>query len=273
MSDLSKQRQQQRLKFIDLCAYALGRVNRKTLMTRFDIKQAWSTKDFNEYQSITGNALAYDHGLRAYKPVDWFSPLFEHKASDAIQLLADGSQLINCLDCSPSGSSNYSIASIEPELSNINCVLRALYLGRKTEISYLSVSSGESSRIIVPHSLIRTGSFQYVRAFDHKSGEFRSFKLNRIIHSQFSDFKPLKSETQAADEDWNKEVTLKIVVNRSVKNKEAIEFDFGLVNGQLNIQIKKAMIMYFLMDWNIAPIEYPDLPSTLFPLRIDCVNE
>lgn len=217
--------------------------------------------------------MIYDHALRAYKPADWFSPLFEHKTSDAIQLLSEGSQSIVCEERFALNNINYSIKSVEPDLDKIHCVLRALYLGKKTEINYLSISSGESTRVIAPHALIRTGSFQYVRAFDHKSGEFRSFKLNRIIDSELSDYTPLENETQEADEDWNKTVTLKIGISDSVKNKEAIEFDFGLVDGELNIQIKKAMVMYFLMDWNIAPIEYPDLPSTLFPLKLLSVSK
>ncbi len=268
MSELALDRQQQRLQYIDLCAYVLGAVNRKILMNRFDIKEAWATRDFTTYQKLSGDRLVYDHSLRAYKPVDWFSPIFEHRALNAIQLIANGTQNILCEEKFANESNTYSINSVEPDLINIHSVLQALHLKKKVEITYVSRSSGERTRLIAPHSLIMTGNFQYVRAFDHQSGEFRSFKLNRIITSKIVELEPSEEQRKQADDEWNVNVELTIAINDKVEHKEAIEFDFGLKNGKLVVEIKKAMVFYFLMDWNIAPTEYDNLPATLFPLRL-----
>lgn len=72
-------------------------------------------------------------------------------------------------------------------------------------------------------------------------------------------------QTKLLDKDWNMDVCVTIKVN----NKESIEFDYGLVNGKLEITIKKALLMYFLVDWNIAPQGYDSLPSILFPLKVE----
>lgn len=267
MSNLAKERQIQRLQYIDLCAYTLGYINRKLLMNRFEIKEAWATKDFSAYQALSGDRLVYDHALRAYKPVDWFSPVFEHKVSEAI-LLSTGSQNIICDKHFSENSYSYAINNTEPELENIHNVLRALHLNKKVETEYISISSGKQTRLLAPHTLIQTGNFQYVRAFDHKTGEFRNFKLNRITGSKLTNFTAEKDQQKTCDTDWNSNVILKIGVNSALENKEAIEYDFGLIDGELTVEIKKALVKFFLMDWHVAPIEHQNLPATLFPLQL-----
>lgn len=273
MLNLTEERQLQRLKYIDLCAYVLGFVNRKFLMNRFEIKEAWATKDFNVYRQKTGGNLIYSHALKAYAPVDWFTPYFEHDINDVIDLLCEGKQ---CVVCEPQFVTNIYgsfLNKLNPNLNNVNQLFRALALNKKVEISYISRSSGEITRLIVPHSLIKTGSFIYVRAFDHHSGEFRSFKLKRIISSTFVDSIPSKKQLKAADKDWNTEVVVDIEVNGSTHNSKAIEFDYELVNGKLSVKIRKALLFYFLMDYNIAPLEYSNLPDILFPLKVVSINE
>lgn len=273
MSDLAQERQLQRLKYIDLCAYVLGFINRKSLMNRFEVKEAWATRDFGAYQELSGDRLIYDHAMKGYRPADWFSPLYNHQSTDAIQLLSEGSQKIVCEEGFIHNSYSYSIKAVEPKLDKIYNVLRALNLKKKVYVEYLSRSSGKQQRLIAPHSLIRTGCFEYVRAFDHKSGEFRTFKLNRIISSKLVDHAPSLEQEKSSDHEWNQLVTLHIVANEGLTDKEAIEYDFGLINGELTIVLKKAMIMYFLMDWNIAPMEFSNLPPILFPLKLVAVTD
>lgn len=273
MSDLAQERQLQRLQYIDLCAYILGFVNRKFLMNRFDIKQAWATKDFAAYQVKSGDSLVYDHGLKAYKPVEWFTPLFDHSFDDAVQLMCEGKQSVLCEPKFAGNAYSYAIRSVKPKLENIFNVFRALHLSKKVEIEYISRTSGKTSRLIAPHSLIKTGCFVYVRGFDHLSGEFRSFKLNRAVKSRFVASKPLDGQTKLADKEWNLDVYVILKVNEKLGYKESIEFDYGLVDGKLEVTIKKALLMFFLMDWNIAPQGYDSLPPLLFPLKVETIEE
>ncbi len=276
MDSLKSKRQEQRLQYIDLCAYVLGYVNRKLLISRFDIKEVWATQDINQYQKISANSLVYDHKLRAYKPVDWFAPFFEHESIEAIELLTSGTQQIICEEYIAKKSYSYAISNVQPKLKNIHHLLRALYLEKQVEIEYISRSSGRSTRTIAPHSLIKTGCFYYIRAYDYKSKGFRSFKLNRVVKSTvLENNTPSENESLIADDEWNNTVQLKVVVNpnQSTDTIESIEFDFGLINGEINIEIKKALVYFFLMDWNIAPIEYRELPAILFPLMLDSITD
>jgi hypothetical protein len=273
MENTADIRQEQRLRYIDLCAYILGSINRLKLMSRFDIKEAWSTRDFKRYQEIAPNNLVYDHSLRAYKPTKWFSPCFEHDIQDAIDLIYSGTQKIICEQKLAQREGSYSIPTVLPKLSLIAPIFRAMSLNEKVEINYLSRSNGQSARTIAPHSLIKTGSFIYVRAFDHKTGEFRSFKLNRVMSSKSSDIDVKPNQTRSFDKDWNDEVEIIIGINGSDQNADAIVFDYGMENGKITVRLKKALIFFFLADWNIAPIEYPHLPETLFPLKVIEVKE
>lgn len=275
MSELKNERQQQRLKYIDLCAYILGYVNRKLLMNRFDIKEAWATKDFAQYQLISSDSLIYDHTLRAYKPVDWFVPVYEHSTNDALQLLSRGTQTIVCEERFSQDSHSYTLSSIQPVLKNIYPVLRALYLKKNVDIKYISRSSGISERTVAPHTLIQTGCFFYIRAFDYKSGEFRSFKLNRIIEATLTRNSTDSTNLPVNDIEWLEVVTLTIIVNAGLSPEaiQSIEYDYDLVGGELTIQLKRALVPYFLNDWNIAPLGYTNLPAELFPLQLQSITK
>ncbi|WP_296593220.1 WYL domain-containing protein [Methylophaga sp.] len=268
MTNLSEKRQLERLRYIDLCSYVLGFVNRKLLMNRFEVKQAWATKDFKSYQEKSGNQLEYDHALKAYKPKGGFTPIFEHSVNEAFELISSGSQTIICEPDIAKTTLSYRIKNVEPKLENIYAVLRGVYLSSKVDIEYISRTSGRTKRTIAPHTLLHTGAFHYVRAYDYKTDEFRSFKMNRIISSTVIHQTPQGFECKASDKDWSEEIELTIVCNGDLQNKAAIEYDYGLINGQLKIKIKKALLMFFLMDWNIAPQGYKDLPQALFPLKV-----
>lgn len=265
---LKENRQLERLKFIDLCAYTLGYVNRRLLTSRFDIEGAYASRDIKEYQAKTFEKLSYNTSLKAYEPVAWFEPMFEHTFEDAFLLISEGAQKISFIPKLAEAQVVTSIPGVEPDLKIIAPVLRALSRGVKVEVEYISTSSGLSKRLIAPHSLIAAGNFKYVRAFDHKTGEFRAFKLNRIVNARLTSWKIDEKMHKNSDQEWNEEATLALAANKNLKHKESIEFDFGLINGSKEIKIRRALIPFFLMDWNIAPQKHENLPATLFPLEV-----
>lgn len=271
MSDFSIDRQLERLEFIDLCAYVLGYVTRGQLMNRFNIKQATASSDLTTYQ-LQINNLTYDHRMRAYKPVAEFSPLYKHTLADALLLITEGKQQVICDTRKLEPIYCCKLPIVQPKLIKVSAVLRALTAGQVVEIEYVSRSSGHSTRQIIPHTLILTGVFSYIRGFDRLRGEFRTFKLNRIIGSSIQTSKPITSETVDNDVEWQQDIELTIVSNDAHGN-EAIDYDYGLINNQRVIRLKKAVLIYFLMDWNIAPLGFEQLPSLLFPLKVESIQE
>lgn len=272
MSEFSLDRQKQRLIFIDLCAYVLGYVNRSLLMNRFNIKEATASKDFKTYQEKTANLL-YETSISAYKPVPWFTPHYEHELKDALLLLSESKQEVVINDNLKKPTYVLDLPVNTADLSKVNPVLRALSLKSIVEIEYASRSSGIlSTRYIVPHTLIQMGSFCYVRAFDRQKSEFRTFKLNRIMNASVSMRKVEPMESIESDIEWQKEVEVTIVPNGN-EHIDTLALDYHLQDNKMVIRLKKPVLMYFLMGWNIAPLEYRDLPYSLFPLKVSHIRE
>ncbi|RZG77033.1 WYL domain-containing protein [Acinetobacter sp. WCHAc060033] len=270
MSDFILDRQNQRLVFIDLCAFVLGYVNRTLLMNRFSIKEATASKDIKAYQDKTSN-LQYYPSIAAYKPLPWFCPLYTHDIHEALLLLAENKQEVICQTDLSNTSYVLQIPVNKPQLKKVCPVLRALSQKGVVDIEYASRTSGISSRTIIPHTLIQMGPFIYVRAYDRLKEQFRTFKLNRIINSTTSTRTIAPAESIENDIEWHKNLEVTIVPNGTA-NLETLELDYHLINNQMVVQLKKEVLMYFLMGWNIAPIEYEDLPYTLFPLKVASIK-
>lgn len=271
MSDFSIDRQRQRLVFIDLCAYVLGYVNRSLLMNRFNIKEATASKDIKTYQEKTTN-LSYENSISAYKPVPWFKPHYEHDLKDALLLLSESKQEVIVGDGLNKPTYVLNLPVNTADLTKVNPVLRALSLKGVVEIVYASRSSGLSTRQIAPHTLIQMGSFCYVRAFDRLKSEFRTFKLNRIVNSSISMHTVDQMEGIDSDSEWHQEIEVTIVPNGD-QHVDTLVLDYNLQNNKMVVQLKKPVLMYFLMGWNIAPLEYQGLPYTLFPLKVSGISE
>lgn len=271
MSEFSVDRQKQRLVFIDLCAYVLGYVNRSLLMNRFNIKEVTASKDLKTYQEKTANLL-YENSISAYKPVPWFTPHYEHELKDALLLLSESKQevIVNDILNKPTYILNLPVNTAD--LSKVNPVLRALSLKGIVEIEYASRSSGLSTRHIAPHTLIQMGSFCYVRAFDRLKSEFRTFKLNRIVNASVSMRTVEPLESIESDIEWHQEIEVTIVPNGN-EHIDTLTLDYHLKENKMIVKLKKPVLMYFLMGWNIAPLEYKKLPYTLFPLKVSHITE
>jgi len=120
------------------------------------------------------------------------------------------------------------------------------------QISYYSLSSGRTLRKIAPFALISSGLRWHVRAFDRRSGEYRDFVLARITTARLqSEDIPLE-ESSAKDDSWNKLIKLEIVPHpKNIKEKKAIELDYGMKKGVLNLEIRQSITGYILRNWNV----------------------
>lgn len=266
--DLKQSRQIERLKYIDLCAYVLGYVNRKLIMDRFDVSGAYASRDIIEYQKRSDERLKMDNRLKRYVLASYFSPMFEHDIKDALQLVSQGTYTQSCLNSKQIPATTFLTPTIHPELTTIAPILRALCTSNKADVIYFSRSSGKTQRLIVPHTLFCFGHFYYIRAFDHKSGEFRSFKLNRFLESHAVEIEVTNSMKKEQDMDWQTQMNVTIGVNPNASHPETIEFDYGLTKGKKVLKVTRALLPYYLSDWNIAPKDYDTPPPELFPLIV-----
>lgn len=131
-------------------------------------------------------------------------------------------------------------------------VTEAIHKGKVLSITYVSLSSGETMREIVPHSLVDNGLRWHVRGFNRKHGEFRDFVLTRIKAAVVLDDSTLsETELETQDRQLNRFVELELVPHPRIQHSEAIELDYGMVNGVMKVEVRAAVAGYLLRRWNV----------------------
>lgn len=243
--------QQERLAHIDFTLMFKGEAGRHYITDRFKVAPSVATRDFALYHDYAPQNIKYDDKQRQHIKTAEFKPLFDY---DVIRTLATFSQgfgdgLTGHIQAPKTCEAPYHLNS--PDLNVVATISEAIHKGLPVEMDYVSPSSGTSSRVIVPHTVVDTGLRWHVRAFDRHRGEFRDFVLTRI--------KSIKLVTVAVDDNehiendlqWNNMLVLELIVHPRVKYPEAVELDYGMKRGSKKITIRSALAGYMLRLWNV----------------------
>jgi len=114
------------------------------------------------------------------------------------------------------------------------------------EVAYWSVRSGESEkRWISPRAFGFDGLRWHLRALCHRDGVFKDFVVGRFQSVGRS--KPCP-HTDAVDADWLESDTLVVQPNPalSAHQRTALEMDYGMQGGRLELAVRRAMRIYAL---------------------------
>ena len=245
------QAQRKRLSHIDFRVNFLGSITRNDLINRFGIKEAAATRDIAEYRQQAPNNLTYDGVAKQYVRGLNFVPLFEYSASQVLTALTLGfgedfvgthKALIACE--TPTRLSN-------PSLQVLSVLSRAIHQKRVVSITYQSLSSGKSLREIVPFALVDNGLRWHIRAYDRKRARFTDFVVTRISEPCIVECPIEEYEMREFDIQWNRVVELEIIAHPRLTHPETIEFDYGMVNKLLNVNVRAAVAGYVLRILNV----------------------
>lgn len=241
-----------RIAHIDFTLLFKGEAVRADLIERFRIAPAQATKDFALYKELAPDNILYDQKHKTHIRDIHFSPLFEY---DVIRTLATISQgygdgfsgmVKPALAC----ESPYHLN--KPRLSIVAKITEAIHKNKVLRITYVSLSNGETTREIVPHTLVDNGLRWHIRGFDRKNNQFRDFVLTRIKSTEVLEGSILvESELKTQDRQWNRYVELELVPHPSIAHQEAIELDYGMVDGVIRVEIRAATAGYLLRLWNV----------------------
>jgi predicted DNA-binding transcriptional regulator YafY len=244
--------QRERLWQIDFLARFRGQVSRQDLVRRFGIALSNATRDFTLYRQMAPDNLDYDHREKVYRRTSVFQPLFAYDREHTLQVLTLG-QGVGLEACAQAIVVDAAPTLNQPDLETLASVSRAIYAGKGLAIRYVSVSSGESSREIVPHSLVNTGVRWHARAYCRTHAQFRDFVLTRIttIHELEGDV-DTAVESWERDKEWSHEVRLELVPHPRAPHIRAIELDYGLASGQsIRVKVRAATAGYLLRRWGV----------------------
>jgi predicted DNA-binding transcriptional regulator YafY len=250
VSDLS-QPQRERLAYLELRAYFTGELRRTDIEARFGVKPAAVSRDLATYRELAPDNLEYDQGSKCYRPSAGFTPVFPFSPDRVLSWLLQGFgdgldlRLKKAAPCEGPGT------LVRPDLDILASVTRALCAKRPLKITYLSLSSGTGSRVIVPVALADNGLRWHVRAYDRTRQRFSDFVLTRITKAKVLDEEAAEHEQLAADEQWARIVDLELVPHPDIEWPKAVEADYGMKDGVLKVRARAALAGYVLRRWTV----------------------
>ncbi len=243
--------QKQRLAFIDFSLQYFGQVSRQDLIKKFATGLAAATRDFASYREFAPGNMALVHQTKTYHRKPEFKALFQHEPEGILHGLAKGFGDGLSQPISPSEICIDAIQLIHPDTEIIAALMRAIQNKQALNVKYVSVSSGEREREIVPHALVNNGQRWHVRAFDRTHEVFTDFVVTRIKAIGPGSSEPRFNETQVKDSQWDNMITLDLIPHPSLKHPEAIALDYQMQNNKLKIVIRAALAGYLLRQWSV----------------------
>ncbi|PIB47074.1 transcriptional regulator [Pseudomonas sp. 2588-5] len=248
-----------RYRLIETVVWWEGRLTTGHLIQSFGISRQQASKDINTYMSEHApKNLTYDKQLKGYVPSKNFKPLFiDDSASAYLHLLNQTHTRAPHVEGLALAYAHTMVLevpdrTIRPEV--LRPLLKACRDGEVIAIEYVSLANpNPETRLIAPHTLIYTGMRWHVRAYCEKNREYRDFVLSRLRGQP--EFERKTENVIADDEDWNTTVAVIIEPDSRLKpeQKAIIEADFGMVDGVLLIQTRRALVKYVLQRFQIDP--------------------
>lgn len=242
---------ERRLQFIDFRLRWEGRINRTDLTEYFGLSTPQASLDIAKYSELAPQNLLYDRRSKTYISTQDFRPLYTR--SSAKRFLAE---LLTTKMGVMEASSSFIGTAPEMDLApspwrtideqTVEAMAKAIRGKQAIEVRYQSMSSSEpSERWLSPHALGYDGFRWHVRAYCHKRQRFGDFVLARILH--IGDARPSDIES-CTDEQWHTVMTLKLVPNPLLPeaNRKVIELDYGMENGQVDLECRQAFLFYTL---------------------------
>ncbi|MDO6718708.1 WYL domain-containing protein [Psychrosphaera sp. 1_MG-2023] len=251
MLDSFNHAQRERLAFIDFCLEYFGQITRADLIQKFKTGLAAATRDISSYRELAPHNLELSHQTKVYYRTEAFKPVFQHQPESILNNLSKGFG---------DGISNGVILSdkcfeastlVTPSSEIIALTMRAIITKSALCCNYTSLTSGESHKMLFPHSIVNNGQRWHVRAFDTKHNEFRDFVCTRLSHCTIDSEAKNDLANAAHDVAWNNLISVELVPHPNLQYPKAIEMDYNMKGGVLKLEVREALLGYVLRYWNV----------------------
>jgi hypothetical protein len=220
--------QGERLAFIDFCLQFFRQISPADLVNRFKTGLASCSRDLTLYRELASDNLTLKHEKKQYYRTSDFIPVFEHNPEATLNSLCRGFGEGFSNGITPSDVCIDATRLIHPSSDVIATIMRAINNRQAISYDYVSLSSGETKRTIVPHSLANNGQRWHVRAFDKKNKAFRDFVCTRLQNVTAIE-KPIATiQGREFDKQWNNIHKITLVPHPSITHFKAIELDYAI---------------------------------------------
>jgi predicted DNA-binding transcriptional regulator YafY len=258
ISESLRWEQRQRLTLIEATVYWSGELCTGSLLNHFGISRVQASKDLTLYQSLCPDNIRYDRNLKRYVITDDFKASFMRgDAREFLQLLKISqdnthSPLITLADNLPHTELlEPSFRQVKPAVLRI--INQAINSQRNVHVSYQSMSHATIvTHTLSPHTLVFDGLRWHIRSYSQTHEEYRDFVLARIQSATLEE-----PADYGADEDsaWQTWLCVKIGAHPGLteSQKFAVEFDYGMLDGVLEKQVRAPLLAYYLKSMRIGP--------------------
>lgn len=243
---------ERRLEFIEFRVYWEGGINRSDVTDKFGVSVPQASTDLSVYQKLAPENLTYSSSEKRYVGTEQFKPLFLNPSADRYL-----SEFKNATDAGArsTGSWKNDMPSVDAmpiptrriKPAVLKDLLAAMRKKRSVEICYQSMNPAHPDKLwrrISPHAFGFDGLRWHVRAFCHRSRIFKDFILSRCEGVRNED---VAGSLPEDDHRWNELIDVVLHPNPklSTGQKNAIAEDFAMVNGELRIPVRRALLYYF----------------------------
>lgn len=259
--------QQQRLHFIDFCLYYFGEIARADLIAQFQTGLASCTRDLALYKELAPQNLELRHQTKLYYRTNEFIALFAHDDAELLNRLSGAANQVLPERLQQHSYSLDAIRLLKPRSGLVPLILQAIYRQQAVTCRYVSLSSGEQQRELVPHTLINNGHRWHVRAFDRQSGQFRDFVINRLLElTLLNDAAP--AEQRSHDAAWQQICFIRLKPHPGHRYPQAIALDYGMQQDELQLEVRAAVLGYLLQQWQVDCSPDASLNCKQYPLAL-----
>lgn len=247
-----------RYEFIEFQLMWEGAIGRPALKEKFDISLQQATNDLTAYADMVPENIEYDPRQRTYVARSGFAPRFiKEDASEYLlhlDMLNHGYRSANEIwPAHPPTFDVVTAAARRVEPRTLQLVLKAIREKRGLRVSYVSLSSdSEEPRHVLPHAIATDGHRWHMRAYDCEKGWYSDYVLSRLEVISLS---AAPATPASLDESWNCVVDLRLCPDPSLteRRRERLELEYEMANGELCIQVRKAMLWYYLRFYGFDP--------------------
>lgn len=252
--------QRRRYEFIEFQLMWEGTVGRKLLQQKFKMSPQQATLDLTSYLDIAPKNMSYDPRQRTYVASSDFRSLFlKGEASEYLlhlEMLHHGyRQPEEIWPATIPAFDAVAVASRKTDPATLKSVLHAIRDRQCVEVMYVSLSSkSEGPRRVFPHAIASDGHRWHMRAFDGDHERYSDFVLSRI-----EKLTPSDCEMSEIPEDtgWSSFINLCLQPDPdlSERKRERLQIEYDMEGGRLSIEVRQAMLFYFLRFYGFNPHE------------------
>jgi len=243
---------QERLRFIERCAWWRGVVNRKDLVAVFGVSMAQASADIQKYVEQNAGSMVYDVKGKKYDGVAGMKCVYgEPDMKQACQMWLGDGRYVSVMDVLPLRM---------PTATVTRRVIMAVLRGLKVRVQYDSLSGSRSAwREILPVRVVNSGLRYHVRAWCFTRGDWRDFVLSRMRDAEM----PMAcSEVPPVDEAWEKMVEIVVQPHSELttEQQDGVAHDFAMKKGKLRLQVRAALEVYVRAHLGLKTVEGDALP-------------